>query len=265
MTTPLVLVEPLEPGISVVTLNRPERRNALSIALMSELCEAVQSLAADPRERVVIVRGAGPAFCAGLDLQEAADPQLIDSSAEGVKRVLSTIRETSLITICAAHGGAIAGGAGVMAACDLAVAADDLKIGFPEVRRGLVPALVSAVLCAKLRDSDVRELFLLGELISAKRAKKMGLVQRVVPADQVLPEAERLARTIRLGGPKSVRQTKRLLNLHANVATDARVEEFIASHLQARRSEEAREGAAAFLEKRPPSWTAQGSVEPPVN
>ena len=255
MTTPLVLVETLEPGVSVVTLNRPERRNALSIALMRELCEAIQSLAADPRERVVILRGAGPAFCAGLDLQEAADPQLIDSSADGVKRTLSIIRETSLITICAAHGGAIAGGAGLMAACDLAVAADDLKIGFPEVRRGLVPALVSTVLCDKLRDGDVRELFLLGELISAKRAKKMGLVQRVVPAAQVLGEAQRLARTILLGGPESVRQTKRLLNLHATVEADERVEEFIALHLQARRSDEAREGAAAFLEKRPPNWT----------
>lgn len=254
MITPLVLVEPLEPGVSVVTLNRPERRNALSIALMRELCEAIQNLAADPRERVVILRGAGPAFCAGLDLQEAADPQLIDASADCVKRTLSTIRETSLITICAAHGGAIAGGAGLMAACDFAIVANDLKIGFPEVRRGLVPALVSTVLCDKLRDGDVRELFLLGELISAERAREMGLVQRVVPAKQVLNEAQQLAQTILWGGPESVRQTKRLLNLHANVEADERVEEFIASHLQARRSEEAREGAAAFLEKRLPNW-----------
>ncbi len=254
MTMPLVLVEPLESGVSVVTLNRPERRNALCIALMRELCEAIQSLAADPRERVMILRGAGPAFCAGLDLQEAADPQLIDSSADWVKRSLSTIRETSLITIAAAHGGAIAGGAGLMAACDLAVAADDLKIGFPEVRRGLVPALVSTVLCGKLRDGDVRDLFLLGEWITSQRAREIGLVQRVVPAEQVLAEAERLARTILLGGPESVRQTKRLLNLHANVEADERVEGFIASHLQARRSDEAREGAAAFLEKRPPKW-----------
>ncbi len=262
MTTPLVLVEPLEPGVSIVTFNRPERRNALSISLMRELCEAVQSLAADPRERVVILRGAGTAFCAGLDLQEAADPQLIDSSADWVKRTLSTIRETSLISICAAHGGAIAGGAGVMAACDLAVATDDLKIGFPEVRRGLVPALVSTVLCGKLRDGDVRELFLLGETISATQAREIGLVQRVVPAEQVLDEAQRLARTILLGGPESVRQTKRLLNLHAKVEADERVEEFIASHLQARRSEEAREGAAAFLEKRPPSWTRSTRTTP---
>ena len=202
----------------------------------------------------MILRGAGPAFCAGLDLQEAADPKLIDSSADGVKRLLNTIRETSLITICAAHGGAIAGGAGVMAACDLTIAADDLKIGFPEVRRGLVPALVSTVLSGKLRDGDVRELFLLGEMISAERAREIGLVQRVVKAEQVLAEAQQLARAILIGGPESVRQTKRLLNLHANVEADERIEEFIASHLQARRSEEAREGAAAFLEKRFPSW-----------
>lgn len=262
MTTPLVLVESLEPGVSIVTLNRPERRNALSIALMRELCEAIQSLAADPRERVVILRGAGSAFCAGLDLQEAADPKSIDTSADCVKRLLSTIRETSLITLCAAHGGAIAGGAGVMAACDLAVAANDLKIGFPEVRRGLVPALVSTVLCGKLRDSDVRELFLLGELISAERAREIGLVQRVVKAEQVQAEAQQLARTILLGGPESVRQTKRLLNLHENLEADERIEGFIASHLQARRSEEAREGSAAFLEKRPPNWTTSTRMTP---
>ncbi len=262
MTVPLVLLEPLDSGISVVTLNRPERRNALSIALMHELCAAIQSLAADSRERVVILRGAGPAFCAGLDLQEAADPNLIDSSADAVRRVLSTVRETSLVTICAAHGGAIAGGAGLMAACDLTVVADDLKTGFPEVRRGLVPALVSTVLCDKLRDSDVRELFLLGELISAQRAQAMGLVQRIVPAEQLFAEAQRLARTILLGGPESVRQTKRLLNMHANLEADERVEEFIASHLQARRSDEAREGAAAFLEKRPPNWTPSTGTTP---
>ena len=252
-----VLVEAVELGISVVTLNRPERRNALSIALMHELCAAIQSLAADPRERVVILRGAGPAFCAGLDLQEAADPNLIDSSADAVRRVLSTVRETSLVTICAAHGGAIAGGAGLMAACDLAIVSDDLKTGFPEVRRGLVPALVSTVLCGKLRDGDVRELFLLGEVISAQRAWEIGLVQRVVPAKRVFAEAQQIARTILLGGPESVRQTKRLLNLHANVEADERIEDFIASHLQARRSEEAREGAAAFLEKRSPNWSMQ--------
>ena len=257
MTVPLVLLEPLDLGVSVVTLNRPERRNALSIALMHELCEAIQSVAADPRERVVILRGAGPAFCAGLDLQEAADPNLIDSSADAVRRMLSTVRETSLITICAAHGGAIAGGAGLMAACDLAVVSDDLKTGFPEVRRGLVPALVSTVLCGKLRDGDVRELFLLGDLISAQRAWEIGLVQRVVPAKRVFAEAQQLARTILLGGPESVRQTKRLLNLRANVEADERIEDFIASHLQARRSEEAREGAAAFLEKRSPNWSMQ--------
>ena len=257
MTVPLVLLEPLDLGVSVVTLNRPERRNALSIALMHELCAAIQSVAADPRERVVILRGAGLAFCAGLDLKEAADPNLIDSSADAVRRMLSTVRETSLITICAAHGGAIAGGAGLMAACDLVVVSDDLKTGFPEVRRGLVPAIVSTVLCGKLRDGDVRELFLLGELISAQRAWEMGLVQRVVPTERVFAEAQQLARTILLGGPESVRQTKRLLNLHANVEADERIEDFIASHLQARRSEEAREGAAAFLEKRSPNWSMQ--------
>jgi methylglutaconyl-CoA hydratase len=251
MTPPLV-IESHTDAIAVLALNRPERRNALTVELMETLCKTFAELAADSERRVVILRGAGPAFCAGLDLIEAADPALAEQSAECVARLLTTILESPLVTIAVAHGAAYAGGAGILSACDFAIAADDLRISFPEVRRGLVPALVSVVLQDRLRDADVRKLLLLGEAIDANRAKEIGLVHRVVPADCVLDEARLLAETILLGAPNAVRLTKRLLR-----STDhsARFAAALEVHKLARSSDEAREGIAAFREKREPKWS----------
>lgn len=247
----LVIVEAIERGLSVLTLNRPERRNALSIALLEALCDAIGRLEADRSQRVVIVRGAGPIFSAGLDLKEAADPDLVDRSAACVERGLDTLRETSLVTIAAVHGGAYAGGAGIMAACDLAIAADDARIGFPEARRGLLPALICDVLRHKVREGELRELFLVGEDVSASQAQQWGLVQRVVPADQLLQAAMTAARAILRGGPNTIRNTKALINSLYDEGSSKTLSEV---HLEARHTEEAREGLDAFLEKREPNW-----------
>jgi methylglutaconyl-CoA hydratase len=248
--TPTLLVESPTDAITVLTLNRPERRNALTVELMETLCKTFAELADDSKRRIVILRGAGPAFCAGLDLIEAADESVAGRSAECVAAVLTTLLETPLVTIAAAHGAAFAGGAGLMVACDFAIAADDLRISFPEVRRGLVPALVSVVLQDRLRDADVRELLLTAETINVNRAKEIGLVHRVVPAERVFDEARLLAEKILLGAPNAIRLTKRLLRTdHA-----ARFQAALDIHKEARASDEAREGVAAFQEKRPPRW-----------
>src|SRR5688572_21094993 len=134
----LVLVETLERGIVSVTLNRPDRRNALSIALLDRLCAAIDELAREPVHRIVILRGAGPVFSAGLDLREAADTTLVEQSAAAVSRTLDLLRSCPLVIIAAVQGGAFAGGAGLMAACDIVVAADDAAFSFPEVQRGLL-------------------------------------------------------------------------------------------------------------------------------
>lgn len=250
----LVLVESIERGLSVLTLNRPERRNALSIALLDALCAAIDRLQADSSQRVVILKGTGPVFSAGLDLKEAADATLVDRSAKCVDRGLRALRETSLVTIAAVQGGAFAGGGGVVAACDIAIAADDARFGFPEALRGLVPALICGVLRHKVREGDLRELFLAGNEITAVRAQQIGLVQRVVSKDQLHDEALTLARMILRGGPDTIRLTKSFMNDvfdHAREPWAKRLEEI---HLQARHSDEAREGLAAFLEKREPNW-----------
>lgn len=253
----LIEVEPYTRAIREIVLRRAERRNALSIDLLEQLCAAVESLANDGEARVAIVRGDGPVFSAGLDLRDAADESLAERSATTLERALRLLRETPLVTLAAVQGGAYAGGAGLMAACDIVVAAEDVKIGFPEARRGLVPALISRVLRPKIRDGDLRDLFLVGEPVDAQRALQIGLVQRVVPAAELLIEARRLALSVIAGGPETIRHTKRLLNdlfdsEHGSAGTS--LEKL---HLAARRSEEAREGLAAFIEKREPVWNRE--------
>jgi methylglutaconyl-CoA hydratase len=249
-----ILVEALERGIMSLMLNRPERRNALSIGLVEQFCSEIEQLARDPSQRVAIVRGAGPVFSAGLDLREAADDSLVERSAAAISRALDLLRTSPLIMIAAVQGGAFAGGAGLMAACDIVIAAADAKIGFPEARRGLLPALIGGVLVNKVREGDLRELFLTGEPIDAMRAQQVGLVQRVVPADRLLEEALNAARSVAAGGPQTIRQTKALINEMFLPLTNHK-SHLVETHLSARQSDEAREGLKAFAEKREPKWS----------
>jgi methylglutaconyl-CoA hydratase len=251
---PLVLIEKQSPKVTVLTLNRPERRNALTIELMSELTEAVESVATDESQRVLILRGAGKAFCTGLDLQEAAVPQNAHASAEMVAKMLIALNETRLITIATVHGAAVAGGAGVMSACDFVIAAERTKIGYPEVRRGLVAGLVMTFLRRQLRERDLRELLLASELIDAKRALEIGLVNRIVPAGGLEVEAQKIASLILQGAPGAVTNSKRLMEELWSSSVSEDVQLALRHHMQARESDEAREGIAAFLEKRPPKW-----------
>lgn len=250
----LVTVERQGEGLEGLVLRRADQRNALSLALLEELCTAVESLAADGVTRVVLLRGEGPVFSAGLDLHEAAEESLMERSAASVERTLQLLRETPLVTIAVVQGGAFAGGAGLMAACDIVVAAEDARIGFPEARRGLLPALIGDLLRTRIREGDLRALFLTGEPIDARRAREIGLVQHVVPASQLLEEALRVARSVLAGGPETIRATKRLLADLFPAGGAAASRSMGEWHLEARRSAEAREGLRAFLEKRPPRW-----------
>src|SRR3954469_14677698 len=165
---PVVLVEKRSAHLTVVTLNRPERRNALSLQMLTELISAIKMASDQANERVLILRGAGVAFCTGLDLKEAADQRKAHATAEMVAKTLITLAETRLVTIAAVHGAAVAGGAGIMSACDFVVAAEKTKIGYPEVRRGLVAGLVMTFLRRQVGERNLRELVLGGELIEAK-------------------------------------------------------------------------------------------------
>src|SRR5213596_2881328 len=208
---PVVLIEKQSPQITIVTLNRPQRRNSLTIELLNELVASIKVASDQADERVLILRGAGAAFCTGLDLKEAADRKKAHMTAELVAKALTTLAETRLVTIAAVHGAAVAGGAGIMSACDFVVAAEKTRIGYPEVRRGLVAGLVMTFLRRQLGERHIRELVFSGELIDAARAKEIGLVNRVVAPNDVMSEAKKFAASVLQGAPGALAQTKRLV------------------------------------------------------
>src|SRR5437773_9421147 len=208
---PVVLIEKQSPQITVVTLNRPERRNSLTIELLNELVASIKVASDHANERVLILRGAGAAFCTGLDLKEAADLKKAQMTAELIAKTLITLAETRLVTIAAVHGAAVAGGAGIMSACDFVVAAEKTKIGYPEVRRGLVAGLVMTFLRRQIGERNMRELLLGSELIDADRAKEIGLVNRVVAQADLMNEAQKFAQSVLQGAPGALAQTKRLI------------------------------------------------------
>jgi methylglutaconyl-CoA hydratase len=251
---PFLLVEKQSSQITVLTLNRPERRNSLTIELLSELVSAINVASNQPEQRVLILRGAGAAFCTGLDLKEAADQTKAHATAEMVAKTLITIAETRLITIAVVHGAAVAGGAGIMSACDYVVAAEKTKIGYPEVRRGLVAGLVMTFLRRQVGERNLRELVLGGELFEAEHAHEIGLVNRVVPRDELMDAAQRFANSILQGAPNALANTKKLIEELWSTSVKEDVELALKHHMQARESDEAREGIAAFNEKRKPNW-----------
>lgn len=240
--------------VAIVTMKRQEKRNALSLQLMEELISAFESFSVHTPYRVVILTGEGPAFSAGLDLQESSDPTLIEKMAQHVAHLLKAIYTCPIVTIAAVQGDAIAGGAGLVAACDYALVAKGAKMGFPEVRRGLIAAQVSTLLCRQMKLRDIRELLLFGELVSSEQSVKIGLANKEVEPTVLMNEALNAADKILLGAPGAVRGTKLLIDkLHpANFFED--LQTALSLHQSVRHSEEAKEGIQAFLEKRPPVW-----------
>ena len=250
----LVYVESIREGLVGLVLNRPEKRNALSVELMRQFCGELDHLKARRDVRVVILRGEGPVFCAGLDLREATDAGLADHAARWMHRMLQRLRATSIVTICQMHGGAWAGGVGLLAACDIVVAADDAQFAFPEARRGLIPALISDVMRPRVLDGNLRELFLVGEPIDMIRAQQIGLVQRIVPQEKLSSAVLSIADAVLRGAPNTIRLTKTMLNDLEEVLVAPATERLIEAHLGSRESHEAKEGLAAFLQKRTPNW-----------
>ena len=250
---PVVLIERQTPQITLVTLNRPERRNALTIELLTELVAAIKVVSDEAQERILILRGAGAAFCTGLDLK-AASPENAHATAEMVAKALLALSQTRLVTIAAVHGAAVAGGAGIMSACDFVVAAEGTKIGYPEVRRGLVAGLVMTFLRRQTGERNMSELLLGSELIDAEGAKEIGLVNRVVSPENLMSEAQKFADSVLQGAPGALAQTKRLIEELWWRSVKEDVDLALKYHMQARESAEAREGIAAFNEKRPPNW-----------
>jgi methylglutaconyl-CoA hydratase len=258
MSSDLVLYEACPPAV-VLTLNRPDRRNALSRGMIAALHAAVNRAADDAAARCVILTGAGSAFCAGLDLaelQETMSARAEDSPAREDAGRLGTLFDRLYTlpkpTIAAVNGAAVAGGAGLVTICDLAVAAPGAKLGYPGVRRGLVAALVMPHLLRHVGERLARYLLLTGELIDADEARRAGLVNAVVPADRLMDQALAWSRSLAEGGPDALRGTKELLHQFSRQAIS--VEEAARASAAPRLTEECRSGLEAFFSKRPAPW-----------
>jgi methylglutaconyl-CoA hydratase len=258
MTTDLVLYG-IRGTAAVLTMCRPDRRNALSRGLVAALTDAFTRARDDESARSVILTGAGTSFCAGMDLAElqeamsqpATEPPVWDDALH-LAKLYDLIYTLPKPTVAAVNGVAVAGGAGLVTVCDLAVAVIEAKLGYPEVRRGLVAAMVMPHLLRHVGERTARYLLLTGELIDAEQARRAGLVNAVVPAPQLLETALAWSRYFDEGGPNALARTKDLLHRFSNQAVS--LEEAAQASAAPRLTEECRQGLEAFFAKRPAPW-----------
>ena len=248
MSDPLVLIDATDPQITVVTLNRPDKRNALSIDLIDQVCRAISGASNDRNRRVIVLKGNGPSLLRRSGSEGSIRSDKCPPLGRRPPKMYLAIATSPLITIAAPHGAAVGGGAGLVAACDLAVGAPDLHLGYPEVHRGLVAALVTTLLRRQLNERAVRELILLGQTVDATRALQLGLINRIGSFDDAMSLAHEACK----GAPGAISRSKRLLDTVAPRTIEEDLKLALDFHLHARESSEAAEGMKAFLEKRPP-------------
>lgn len=245
-------------AVRTITLNRPERRNAMTPQMQDELIAAMNE-AASGDCRVVVFAGAGEAFCAGLDLsalQAMNDKSEAEhrADAERVARLFRTLYELPKPTIAAVNGAAVAGGTGLATICDFTLAMPAAKFGYTEARIGFVPALVSAFLVLQISEKRARDLLLSGRLFSAEEAHQLGLVNEVVPPESLQARVMELAGALTANSPVSIAATKQLLAAQNKAWLDRAIELAMAANADSRATPDFCEGVAAFLEKRKPVW-----------
>ena len=244
----------VERGAATITLDSPANRNALSAQLRRELLAALDAAIADPAARVIVLTHTGPVFCAGMDLKETRGASADQQGIMEFPAILERIWTSPTPVLARLAGPARAGGVGMVAACDIAVAADTTTYAFSEVRIGVVPAVISVTVLPRLTTRAAHELFLTGETFDAARAVGIGLLTAAVPADALDAEVDRYVGMLRLGAPGALAATKQLL---LDAPTGSMSERFAAmQRLSAGffAGEEGQEGMRAFAEKRPPSW-----------
>ncbi len=251
--------EPL-PGIVQLTLNRPQARNALDTDLITTLSAAIARHSVRAATRVIVIRASGTAFCAGADLnamralgQGPLDLNIAD--AERLATLLLALRRSPKPTVAVVQGPAFGGGAGLVSACDVAIGAEAALFCFPEVRLGIVPAIVAPYVIAAMGLRQARRYFLSGETLGAERACALGLLHAVVPGAQLDDEALRIAGELATGGPEALANAKELFDAVAGRHPDETLGHALAARLATlRASAEAQEGLTARLARRTPGW-----------
>lgn len=263
MTDPLRVERP-RPGVARVVLDRPEVRNAFDDVLISRLTEAFETLASDDAVRVVVLAGEGTAFCAGADLSwmkrmVSYGPDENRRDAAALAEMFRRIDACPKPVVGRIQGAALGGGAGLVAVCDVAVAAEDAFLGTTEVRLGIVPAVISPFVVRKIGESHARRWFLTGERFSSSEALRAGLVHAVVPAVELDAEVDRVVDALLLGGPEALALSKDLARRMGHLPLDEALEEATGVIAARRASAEGQEGMRAFLERRSPSWVARSA------
>ncbi len=248
-------------GIATITLNRPEKRNAISFELIDDLLRAFDEVTKSPAQ-VLILTGAGKAFCSGMDLDNlkaliGRSPEENLKDSETMVRLFRTLYEFPKVTIAAVKGAAIAGGTGLAVLCDFTLATPDAKFGYTEVRIGFVPAIVSTFLLRQVGEKHARDLLLTGRIIQADEAHRIGLINEIVESDRLLGRARELGMQLLQNSPASLLRTKHLLSEHARAELDAQIDAAVRENAAIRTTEDFREGITSFLEKRKPRWSGK--------
>jgi methylglutaconyl-CoA hydratase len=245
--------------LAVVTLNRPDKRNAISYELIDDILGALQEVERS-RAQILILTGAGKAFCSGMDLDNlrsitgrTEEQSLADSAT--MARLFRTLYEFPKVTIAAVNGAAVAGGCGLATLCDFTLASPEAKFGYTEVRIGFVPAIVSTFLLRQVGEKHARDLLLTGRIIGAEEAFRIGLVNEVVALEKLLERARDLATGLLGNSPASLLATKRLLTRYATETLDGEITAAVEENARIRRTADFQEGINSFLEKRTPRWT----------
>jgi methylglutaconyl-CoA hydratase len=248
----------IQGGITTVTLADEANRNALGAGLLNGLHDALAAANADPAVRAVVVTNEGSTFCAGANLKEQSGAARGARPGVGFEELLALIQRSPTPVIGKIRGHVVGGGNGLAAAVDIAIAADDVKFGFTEVRLGVAPAIISVVCLPKMRRGEAMEAFLRGNRFPATRAAELGLVSRAVPADELDAAVDEVLADLRLGGPDALGHCKSLIY---EVAAREQADAFAwAAELSARlfKSEEAAAGMKAFLKREKPPWAEGG-------
>lgn len=247
--------------LATVTLNRPEKRNAVSYELIDDLLRALDEVN-NSSARILILTGAGKAFCSGMDLEnlKALIGRTPKQNLEDSRTMVSLFRslyEFPKPTIAAVNGAAIAGGTGLALLCDFTLAVPEANFGYTEVRIGFVPAIVATFLLRQVGEKIARDLLLTGRLFDAAEALRLGLIKEIVLPEKLLDRAHGLAAQLAENSPLSLLHTKRLLTDHARAELDMQIETAIRENAGIRETADFREGVESFLEKRKPQWTGR--------
>lgn len=242
-------------GVGRITLARPEKKNALDRQMAEEIVHGLASLAADPDTRVVLIEAEGEDFCAGADLDAlealldaGREAQLEDARALG--RIFTVIRQLSIPVVAAVRGRALAGGAGLASACDVVLAHPTASFGYPEVRIGFVPAMVMTILRRIVPERQAFDLVMTGRTVTATEAEKLGLVSRVIAAEQFETGVDEVCRTIAKSPPEAVRRTKKLFYELEGRPFESGIAHGAQANADARMTDEFRDGVRRFLQRK---------------